>query len=1038
MWKRAQYRRPGRNGSDASASIGAGTRGDGRAAVVVDEYDGLTLLRSSPDAPPKPDGVAELARFLGGDKANDVFTVVVGADGATAELWARLGTVLDSAREQGATAVRLALSGAGRPRQDRPALAQRIADAWGIEVIAPDAGVVIVPGGSMFAIGAGAPVRGWRSFTPGAEPLPLGRRSPEPHWQSALARLPAGTVGGCVVEQVPAGILVRSAQAPRSRAANLCYAVPVDDDHLTILVGATEGDGGAGIPAEDLAALLAALPETIRTAARLAPCGPTDLLAVGQDTAEILGAEVEVLTGLPLVVGTDDEPVVRPVLIDADAEPTWVPFVEAVVCRPYGADGTDRVPAPQLVRWRSPVAGADHPEPGAIALSDRWQVSVTRAGLAVGPRGEAPAFAGRPVSPEQLAIEVNLRGAAADDALFADLSRLLAELGSGVRGFVTLHRVLPAHASGEEDFRLLRLAIEHGVSLVEPQPAEAPPASSAPTVRTVAIPRTGRPQSATAESSARPAAARADEPAVSQTAGPASRPWPGEAPVSPAARTGEPAAAPPGSAQWSWSGEVPASPAPRTGEPAGSQPGPGSRPYPGAPAFPASGAGEPAGSQPAGPGSRPWSGEVPASSASAADEPAGSQPGAGSRPYPGGAPASSASGADEPAAAQPAGPAPRPFPAEPPAAPGTPPDRTHEAGPSAPPRGRDDAEPLPPGLGKTPPTPVSGRPPEPSPSLSTAAEHALRPSSPSAAPAEPAGPATPAHAASSAAPAAGPDPAGPPPAPPATPPAPARPEPVAASPARPRTRPVAPARRSSEKERAEFRSLAQPVWERHSATVNRAMTRMPALRGPQMDATRTDLVAVHLYLSDSHSELTPPGEKTPDDADLPGCYTACLASGLCRLPSYRGVAVRGGLPADGALGRFVPGSVLREPGSVSALPLAAAAGLSAAAGGFVIWSSTGRRVRPLLGSVPGLAADEVVFPPGTGLRVLDVRSAGPAPIILLSEVLGAAADDRSGDLDDADRATLERLDEALNRQVPSSGGTSPTAWPTRCAKPLGG
>jgi hypothetical protein len=82
----------------------------------------------------------------------------------------------------------------------------------------------------------------------------------------------------------------------------------------------------------------------------------------------------------------------------------------------------------------------------------------------------------------------------------------------------------------------------------------------------------------------------------------------------------------------------------------------------------------------------------------------------------------------------------------------------------------------------------------------------------------------------------------------------------------------------------------------------------------------------------------------------------------------------------------------------------------------------------------------VVFPPGTGLRVLDVRSAGPAPIVLLSEVLGSgpAADDRPAGLDDADRATLERLDEALRRQVPSSGGASPTTWPTRCAKPLGG
>lgn len=202
------------------------------------------------------------------------------------------------------------------------------------------------------------------------------------------------------------------------------------------------------------------------------------------------------------------------------------------------------------------------------------------------------------------------------------------------------------------------------------------------------------------------------------------------------------------------------------------------------------------------------------------------------------------------------------------------------------------------------------------------------------------------------------------------------------------------------------------------------MTRMPALRGAQVDAARTDLVAVHIHLTGGHGELGQQGS--------PASYTACLASGLCRLPSYRGVAVRGGLP-DGGLERFVPGTLLRDPRPVSALPIGVAADLSATAGGFVIWSFTGRRVRPLLGAGPGAASDEVVFPPGTGFRVLDVRDEGPAPIVLLSEVRGAGSE--SGVLDDADRVTLTRLDEALSRQVP--GGTAPATWPARCAEPLG-
>ncbi|MGH3375160.1 MAG: hypothetical protein ACRDP6_10500 [Actinoallomurus sp.] len=207
---------------------------------------------------------------------------------------------------------------------------------------------------------------------------------------------------------------------------------------------------------------------------------------------------------------------------------------------------------------------------------------------------------------------------------------------------------------------------------------------------------------------------------------------------------------------------------------------------------------------------------------------------------------------------------------------------------------------------------------------------------------------------------------------------------------------------------------------------------MPALRGVQLDAARTDLVAVHIHLSGGARELTGP---RPDDL---GCYTACLGSGLCRLPSYRGVAVRGGLPA-GELERFAPGQAFREPGPVSALPIGAAGDLPARAGGYVIWSATGRRVRPLVGAAPGAGSDEVVFPPGVTFRVLDVRSSGPEPVVLLSEVPGAGpVDDRPGGLDDADRATLERLDEALRRQEASNGAAALATWPARCDEPLRG
>ncbi|MFB9831099.1 hypothetical protein, partial [Actinoallomurus acaciae] len=154
-WRRASTRRDrGRPDPAVPPRKGRAGRAKGRPAVVVDEYDDLILLRSSADASPRPDGVAELAGFLsGGDDAQKVFTLVVGANGADGELWTRLGAVLDSLRDRGVRTVRLALAGAGASRSGRPAMAQRIADAWGIKVIAPDAGVLIVPGGSVFALG---------------------------------------------------------------------------------------------------------------------------------------------------------------------------------------------------------------------------------------------------------------------------------------------------------------------------------------------------------------------------------------------------------------------------------------------------------------------------------------------------------------------------------------------------------------------------------------------------------------------------------------------------------------------------------------------------------------------------------------------------------------------------------------------------------------------------------------------------------------------------------------------------------------------
>ncbi|MFD8387186.1 hypothetical protein ACFV2X_53400, partial [Streptomyces sp. NPDC059679] len=250
--------------------------------------------------------------------------------------------------------------------------------------------------------------------------------------------------------------------------------------------------------------------------------------------------------------------------------------------------------------------------------------------------------------------------------------------------------------------------------------------------------------------------------------------------------------------------------------------------------------------------------------------------------------------------------------------------------------------------------------------------------------------------------------------------------------------PFLPGHVSTEAERTAFRALADAVWERHSAAVTRALTRMPALRGPEQEAARIDLIALHVYLDTSYGPDAPDvpdtpaaplshaalarGMRTGDERLLP--YAACVASALRRLPSFRGLAFSRTHETDGGL---VPGTLLRDPAPVCALPLTAGAPRPVGAQ-YAIWSVTGRRTRQLTGR-PGAASggDEVVFAPGTLLRVLDVRYTDGASLVLLREVpatasapSAAGAVPQDTRLDDHDRAALDRLDEALRRHRPAA------------------
>lgn len=254
------------------------------------------------------------------------------------------------------------------------------------------------------------------------------------------------------------------------------------------------------------------------------------------------------------------------------------------------------------------------------------------------------------------------------------------------------------------------------------------------------------------------------------------------------------------------------------------------------------------------------------------------------------------------------------------------------------------------------------------------------------------------------------------------------------------------ARRSTEEERDAFRAMIGLRWDAHAAPVRRAFSQLPALGAGERAAAAADLVAVRLYLLAQQTE--PDGDfgsaaiRSGDERLRP--YLACLASGLHRLPTYRGAVLRGVDAAGLDLNRLRPGSTaLTEPGPVGgrALPPKTGYGLPQTTGAYVIWSDTARRLSALLdpepaGAVP-VTGDDVVFTPGTRFAVLDIRRGdSDAPDLALLRELPEPVDG-TDPIDDADATdlALTRLEEAMNTVALDAFAGTP--WPAHCVGPVG-
>ncbi|MFC4035944.1 hypothetical protein ACFO3J_31440 [Streptomyces polygonati] len=1123
------------------------TRRKGASALEVSGGDGVFVVHP---AGPLPDRLADAARALtGASGVAGQVTVLVGAgfDDPDA-LCDELAPAFDTFATSGVGLLRLVMSGGAAERPDRAAPARRITERWTFDVLAPAGAAVVVPGGTLFAPDLPDAPGAWWQFSRGLLPRRLGARHPEPAWQQALDRVAADTAPGCVVHHVPAGLLVLPAGVPPEGVDAVRYALPVDPAGPVLLVGAA---GTAPVPADALADIMAALPAHVRGTVRLLPGDGRDLAPTGQQVADLLGIEVQVANGLPVLLDDGSAPAGSPwdrpirggsprtMLLDAEGNPSWRPYVEAVTCVPATT-------APRLTGWRPPIGGLRPArEPGALLLDRHWQVAVTRAGLWIGPQGAAvPAVAAdRPVEPDVMAVDLGLPGRPLDDAtLWVPLQRLFAALQDDVRERTMIQ--VHGEATGDALRELRRLAVRHGLAVS--------PRGWRPVVAGVGPSGAGAGAGSGAGSEAGSASASAS--AERGGAVPVPRPTATGGTSAGAAASGLPSGSPSAREE---------SPGRGIGDAAGTGPVSGRerrRPWRSAAAgtsdtsdTSAPVAGGEAGTAAAGDSS----GDSGGSGGSGAEVPAVSGasrlavlsgPGAGSL-APGSAAAASgaadrlattvgglnpgqerelsaadlasdgstqsAVGAEIPSVAAsglppaqsplaeptptPTPPAARqPKPVDPPAAAGSVPT-TPESGPPG-------AEPAP----EAPAPQAAARPPEqgvdphPVGESGTAAgtdpsqwepvgEPSVMQSGPTAPePAAPLGPFAPEAGAPEAADPAStaetlavlPEPEAPRPlattsgasdsvelpvfpaplgveqhvaettaADPTTPAPSAEPEaPRGGGPSGLRTVgwvPVGPAHRSTEDERDAVRAYMAGRWDHHSGAVNRALTRVPALRSAaHPEEAAADLAALHAYATASDSEG--PWAHRALRASLDGgstelvAFLGCLASGLRRLPSYRGAAVR---PAGGALGEaaelLLPGEELGD-----ALPLSAVAvdkGYpSVPADHYLIWSMTGRRVNSLLGqsesgavAVTGTSAapDEVLFAPGTRLRVLAVADRAGATVVLLRELPSSAPPTATpGQLDDSDQAVLKRL-YALKDQPTAVG--SGQHWPERCAGVLG-
>ncbi|MER5389618.1 hypothetical protein [Saccharopolyspora sp. NPDC002686] len=231
-------------------------------------------------------------------------------------------------------------------------------------------------------------------------------------------------------------------------------------------------------------------------------------------------------------------------------------------------------------------------------------------------------------------------------------------------------------------------------------------------------------------------------------------------------------------------------------------------------------------------------------------------------------------------------------------------------------------------------------------------------------------------------------------------------------------------RKSTTTEQNRFTSAAGDAFSEALATVNAAMATWPSLRHGEDSGAKADYVAVCLFLGkgEGGAEQLNLAVRSGAVTELDG-HVPCLVSGMRRLPTHRRPVLRQSNVPGSLEERATPGTLLAEPGFLTA-SMDLDVTVPGAQVDLLIWPSGARRTSEL--SV-NRQIDEVVFLAGARLKALAVREADgdevedddetPAPrIAVLFRELAPGEHSSGAELDEKDLAALAKLDSALARR----------------------